>query len=76
MPAPIDAAIKAFRSAPALNAERSKKLRRASVRLRALGVPLAVRERFVGLRSALNFDALIEGDPVLAALDVGQISGP
>ena len=75
IPKPIAAAIAAFRSAPDQTEERAAKLKRASVRLRAAGVRLAVRERFVGVRSALDTGALLKGDPVLAALDAGA-GGP
>jgi hypothetical protein len=34
-----------------------------------VGVRLAVRERFVGVRSALDLDPIFKGDQVLAALD-------
>ena len=74
IPAPIEAAVAAFRSAPAQNDERTTKLRRASVRLRAAGVRLAVRERFVGVRSALDLDALFKGDQVDAALGAARAS--
>jgi hypothetical protein len=75
IPAPIDAAVAAFRSAPAQNEDRTIKLRRASVRLRAVGVRLATRERFVGRRSALDLDAMFKDDEVSAALGVG-VSDP
>jgi hypothetical protein len=75
IPAPIDAAVAAFRSAPAQDERRTAKLRRASVRLRAAGVRLAVRERFVGVRSALDAATLLRGDQVLAALNA-SVSGP
>jgi hypothetical protein len=68
IPAPILAAEQAFDSGPVVSEERTTKLRRASVRLRAVGVRLAVRERFVGLRSLLHLDAILEGDRVHAAL--------
>jgi hypothetical protein len=55
-------------AAPAQNEERTTKLRRAWVRLRAVGVRLAVRERFVGLRSGLDLDPLFKDDQVGAAL--------
>jgi hypothetical protein len=69
VPAPIEGAVEAFRSSPDQNGERTAKLRRASVRLRAVGVRLAVRERFVGVRSALDLDPIFKDDQVLAALD-------
>ena len=74
IPAPIAAAVAAFRSQPAQNEERTAKLRRASVRLRAAGVRLAVRERFVGVRSALDLDAFFKGDQVDAALGAAASS--
>jgi hypothetical protein len=73
IPASIAAAVAAFRNAPEQTDERTTKLRRASVRLRAVGVRLAVRERFVGLRSLLNVEAILKGDQVEAAL--GAASG-
>jgi hypothetical protein len=75
IPAPIDAAVAAFRRAPAFDDQHAAKLRRASVRLRAAGVRLAVRERFVGKRDPLNTDAIFKDDQMLAALDVG-VSSP
>jgi hypothetical protein len=74
IPAPIEAAVVAFRSAPSQEEEHTTKLRRASVRLRAVGVRLAVRERFVGVRSALDLDPMFKGDPVDAALGGGVTS--
>ena len=68
IPAPIAAAV------AAQNEERTAKLRRASVRLRAAGVRLAVRERFVGVRSALDLDAFFKGDQVDAALGAAASS--
>jgi hypothetical protein len=68
IPQPIATAVAAFRSAPEQDDERTAKLRRAAVRLRAVGVRLAVRERFVGVRSALDLDPLFKGDQVDAAL--------
>ena len=75
IPAPIADAVAALRSAPAQDDERTTKLQRASVRLRAVGVRLAVRERFVGVRSALDLDPLFKGDQVDAALGAA-VSGP
>lgn len=74
-PAPILAAQQAFDSGPVMSEELTTKLRRASVRLRAVGVRLAVRERFVGLRNLLHLDAILEGDQVDAALGAA-VSGP
>jgi hypothetical protein len=38
-------------------------------------VPLAVRERFVGVRDVVDFDKTFKGDQVLAALGAG-LTGP
>jgi hypothetical protein len=75
IPPQIEAALAAFRTAADQNQERTTKLRRASVRLRAVGVPLAVRERFVGVRDAANLTAMFRDDQVLAALDA-RLTGP
>jgi hypothetical protein len=75
IPAPIDAALAAFRRGPGQSGERATRLRRASIRLRAVGVRLTVRERFVGVRNALNVDALFKDDQVLAALGA-KVGGP
>jgi hypothetical protein len=75
IPPPVDAALAAFRSLSAHDDEHTPKLRRASVRLRAVGVRLAVRERFVGVRSALDLDPMFKDDPVDAALG-GGITSP
>lgn len=67
MPAEMDRTLGVLDEVGNTGAAGAKTLRRAAVRLRAAGMPKAVRRGFVGSGPALG-DAVLKGDPMLAAL--------
>jgi hypothetical protein len=67
MPAEMDRTLGVLDEAGNTGVAGAKTLRRAVVRLRAAGMPKTVRQSFVGSGPALG-DALLKGDPVLAAM--------
>lgn len=56
------------KDAPQLTARRHATLRRALVRMRAAGMPRALRESFVQGEVELPLDKLLRGDPIVTAL--------
>jgi hypothetical protein len=67
MPAEMDRTLGVLDEAGNTGPAGAKTLKRAVVRLRAAGMPKAVRQSFVGSGPALG-DALLKGDPVLASI--------
>jgi hypothetical protein len=68
LPAPFKAMRDFVKAVPQLSTRRHATLRRAVARMRAAGMPLAVRKSFVQGQADLPLDSLLHGDAIVAAL--------
>lgn len=71
LPAQLRAMRDFVKAVPQLTERRHATLRRALVRMRAAGMPSAVRESFAHGQAELPLDRLLHGDAIVAALGAG-----